>query len=126
MIKNPGEAQTDNTEFRLTALGTYRATWHISVNEPAQWSLWIGVLPAPLQGTGGQFNPHTVALGTPSIVGQATGTAQLVGDVVFATPFANAVIQIRNFANSAGTATVTPAPGGTQAQAVVLIIQQLA
>jgi hypothetical protein len=36
------------------------------------------------------------------------------------------VIQIRNFAASGGTVTVTPLPGGTQAQAVSLIIQQLA
>lgn len=72
------------------------------------------------------FNPLIVALGSPSTVGQATGTSQLVGDVVFATPFANAVIQIRNFAASGGAVTVTPLPGGTQAQAVSLIIEQLA
>ena len=93
------------------------------VDEPAQWSLWIGV--AASQAPGGLFNPHTVALGTPSTVGQAAGTSQLVGDVVFATPFANAVIQIRNFA-SAAAVTVTPLPGGTQAQAVALIIERLA
>jgi hypothetical protein len=126
VINNPGPetTQTDNTEFLLPAQGTYRVTWHISVDEPAQWSLWIGV--AAGQAPGGLFNPQTVALGTPSTVGQATGTAQLVGDVVFATPFANAVIQIRNFAASGGTVTVTPLPGGTQAQAVGLIIERLA
>ena len=63
--------------------------------------------------------------GIRSTIGQATGTSQLVGDVVFATPFANAVIQVRNFA-SAAALTVTPLPGGTQAQAVSLIIEQLA
>jgi hypothetical protein len=124
VINNPGGAQTNNTEFLLPAQGTYRVTWHISVDEPAQWSLWIGVLSG--QGPGGQFNPHTVALGRPSSIGQATGTSQLVGDVIFATPFANAVIQIRNFAASGGTVTVTPLPGGTQAQAVVLNIERLA
>jgi hypothetical protein len=124
IINNPGAAQTNNTEFLLPAQGTYRATWHISVDEPSQWSLWIGAIAG--QAPGGLFNPHIVALGTPSTVGQATGTSQLVGDVVFATPFANAVIQIRNFAASGGTVTVTPLPGGTQAQAVSLIIEQLA
>ena len=123
-INNPGVAQTDNTEFLLPAQGTYRVTWHISVDEPAQWSLWIGA--APGQAPGGLFNPQTAALGTPSTVGQATGTAQLVGDVVFTTPFPNAVIQIRNFAASGGTVTVTPTPGGTQAQAVALVIERLA
>lgn len=122
-INNPGVAQTNNTEFLLPAQGTYRVTWRISVDEPAQWSLWIGA--APSQAPGGLFNPHTVALGTPSTVGQATGTSQLIGDVVIATPFANAVIQIRNFAASGGTVTVTPLPGGTQAQAVGLIIERL-
>ncbi len=124
VINNPGALQTNNTEFLLPAQGTYRATWHISVDEPAQWSLWIGA--APAQAPGGLFSPHTVALGTPSTVGQATGTSQLVGDVVFQTPFANAVIQIRNFAASPGAVTVTPLPGGTQAQAVGLVIERLA
>ncbi len=124
VINNPGAAQTNNTEFLLPAQGTYRVTWHISVNEPAQWSLWIGA--APSQAPGGNFNELTVASGSPSTVGQATGTAQLVGDVIFTTPFANAVIQIRNFAASGGTVTVTPLPGGTQAQGVVLNIERLA
>ena len=123
VINNPGVAQTDNTEFLLPSAGTYRVTWHISVTEPAQWSLWIGA--APAQAPGGLFSPHITALGTPSTVGQATGTAQLVGDVVF-TAIANTVIQIRNFASSAGAVTVTPLPGGTQAQAVSLIIERLA
>ena len=123
VINNPGPLQTDNTEFLLPAQGIYRVTWHISVDEPAQWSLWIGV--AAAQAPGGLFSSHTTALGTPSTVGQATGTAQLVGDVVFETPFANAVIQIRNYA-AAAAVTITPLPGGTQAQAVVLIIQRLA
>jgi hypothetical protein len=124
VINNPGPAQTDNTEFLLPAQGTYRVTWHISVDEPAQWSLWIGV--AAGQAPGGNFNPLTVASGSPSTVGQATGTAQLVGDVVFQTPFPNAVIQIRNYAASGGTVTVTPLPGGTQAQAVAMVIERLA
>jgi hypothetical protein len=124
VINNPGVLQTNNTEFLLPVQGTYRATWHISVDEPAQWSLWIGA--AAGQAPGGLFSPHTVALGRPSTVGQATGTDQLVGDVVFQTPFANAVIQIRNFAASGGTVTVTPVPGGTQAQAVALVIERLA
>ena len=123
-INNPGVLQTNNTEFLLPDQGTYRATWHISTDEPAQWSLWIG--DASAQAPGGLFSPHIAALGTPSAVGQATGTSQFVGDVVFATPFDDAVIQIRNYASSAGAVTVTPLPGGTQAQAVALVIERLA
>lgn len=121
VINNPGAAQTDNTEFLLPTVGIYNVRWHISVDEPAQWSLWIGT--APSQAPGGTFSELIASLGSPSSVGQATGTAQLVGDVIFQTPFANAVIQIRNFAASGGTVTVTPVPGGTQAQAVVLNIE---
>jgi len=62
--------------------------------------------------------------GTPSTVGQVTCTAQLVGDVVRERSFKDAVIQIRNFA-SAAAVTVTPLPGGTQARAAVLVIEQL-
>lgn len=124
VINDPGGTQADNTEFLLPVQGVYRVTWHISVDEPAQWSLWLSANASPAPG--GEFNPLAVALGDPSTVGQAMGTAQLVGDVVFETPFANVAIQIRNFSASGGTLTVTPTPGGTQAQAVVLTIERLA
>ena len=123
VINDPGVAQSDNTEFLLPSVGVYRITWHISSDGPAQWCLWVSTLPSPAPG--GLFNPHTVALGTPSQIGQATGTSQLTGDFLFDNTVANSVIQIRNFASPAAT-TVTPLPGGTQAQAAVLIIQRLA
>ena len=50
----------------------------------------------------------------------------MFGDVVFQNTVANSAIQVRNYAASGGTVTVTPLPGGTQAQAVGLIIQRLA
>jgi hypothetical protein len=122
-INNPGAAQTDNTEFLLPSIGVYHVTWHISVDEAAQFSLWISTTanPAP----GGQFIDLVTALGTPGHIGQATGTSQFYGDVVFRNTVAGSVIQVRNYASSGGTVTVTPLPGGTQAQAVVLIIQRL-
>jgi len=107
----------------LPSVGTYRVTWHISVDEPAQWSIFISTAANP--SPGGLFNPIVVALGAPGNVGQATGTSQLVGDVVFANAVAGSAIQIRNYA-SAAALTVTPLPGGTRAQAAVLIIQRLA
>ena len=137
-INNPGAAQTDNTEFVLPSVGTYRVTWHISVDEAAQWSLWISTDGAmnviAVVGTGGLFSPFrtdvtgnysTTGTGTSSTVGQADLTAQMTGDVVIRNPVAGAAIQIRNFAASGGTVTVTPLPGGTQAQAVVLTIMRL-
>ena len=70
------------------------------------------------------FSQFTTALGVPSLIGQATGTSQLVGDTVFANPVAGAAIQIRN--NGGTPVTVTPTPGGAQAQVAVLIIQRIA
>ncbi len=127
-INNPGPAQTDNTEFILPSVGTYRVTWHISVDEPAQLGLWISsdaqgsIVSSPL--AGGFFTQVATALGAPGQVGRATGTTQLVGDVIFFNPVAGSAIQIRNFA-SFSALTVSPLPGGTQAQAVTLTIQRL-
>jgi|GEM_PF-6948640 len=129
IINNPGPAQTNNTEFILPSVGTYRVKWHISVDEPAQFSLWIstdgnGTIIAPI-GVGGTFSQIFASNGVPSQVGQADLTAQLTGDTIFNNPVAGAAIQVRNYASSAGTVTVTPLPGGTEAQSVVLIIQRL-
>ena len=123
VINNIGVTQADNTEFLLPAQGVYRVSWLISVTATAQFSLWIGLLAG--QAAGGQFQPITVNNGVPSQSGQATGTEQFFGDTIFATPFVNAVIQVRNYASSAAV-TVTPVPGGTQAQSVVLNIMRLA
>ena len=137
-IYNPGPLQVDNTEFILPSVGVYRVTWHISVDEPAQWSLWIStngsstvIVPAGPGGMFSQFKTDPSGMYSPtgtgvaSQVGQASLVAQLGGDVVFLNPVAGAAIQIRNYAASPGTVTVTPVPGGTQAQAVSLIIQRL-
>jgi len=137
-INNPGAAQSNNTEFVLPSVGTYRIAWHISVTEPAQWSLWISTngsgAVVPVGAPGGLFSQfrtdvtgayNTAGTGAPGQIGQATGTSQLSGDVVIRNPVAGAAIQVRNYA-SAAALTVTPVPGGTQAQAVVLIIERLA
>jgi hypothetical protein len=138
IINNPGIAQTDNTEFILPSVGTYHVSWHISVNEPAQWSLWITTdgsgTAIVAGGPGGLFSQFktdisglysTTGSGVASQVGQADLTSQLNGDVIFRNPIAGSAIQIRNYAASGGTVTVTPLPGGTQAQAIVLNIQRL-
>jgi hypothetical protein len=123
LINNPGPAQTDNTEFVLPSVGFYRVTWHITVEEEVQWSLWISTTASPAPG--GQFTEIVTAAGSPSTVGSDARKAQLVGDVIIATPFAFSVIQIRNFSASGGAVTVAALPGGTQAQAVSLIIQRV-
>ena len=121
VINNPGPSQSNNTEFILPSVGTYRVTWHISVDEPAQMSLWINSGPAF---PGGMFIELRTASGAPSNVGQSIGSTQLVGDVIFRNTVANSAIQIRNFA-SPSSLSITPQPGGTRAQAVSLIIQRL-
>ena len=122
VINNPGPAQINNTEFILPSIGTYRVTWHVTVNEPAQWSLWINTAPTP--GGFGLFTEVRVASGAPANVGQSASSSQLVGDVIFRNTVANSAIQIRNYAAQSAV-SVTPLPGGTQAQAVSLIIQRL-
>jgi hypothetical protein len=76
-INNPGVTQVDNTEFLLANAGVYRVTWHISVDEPAQFSLWVGA--AAGQAPGGQFSPVTVNAGVPSQAGRAGLTEKLQG-----------------------------------------------
>jgi hypothetical protein len=126
-INNPGAAQTNNTEFVLPSVGVYRVTWHISITEPGQMSMWIstdglGTVVA-VGAPGGLFDQFKVALGVPSQTGQDTGTNQLYGDTIFTNPVAGSAIQIRNYAGVALTVSVLP--GGTQAQAVVLNIERL-
>jgi len=137
-INDPGAAQTNNTEFILPSIATYNVRWHISVDEAAQWSLWIStngssVVVVPPGGGGGLFsqfktdingNYSASGTGVASQIGQATGTSQLSGDVTFRNPVAGAAVQIRNYA-AAAALTVTPVPGGTQAQGVVLLIQRV-
>ena len=71
----------------------------------------------------GNYSP--IGTGVSSQIGQATGTSQLTGNIIIRNPVAGAAIQIRNYAASGGTVTVTPVPGGTEAQAVVLLIERL-
>lgn len=122
-INDPGVAQTDNTEFILPSVGTYRVQWQVSIDEPGQLALFINTAPTP--GGGGTFTQVTAASGTPGNTGRATGTSLITGDVVFVNSVAGSVIQIRNY-SSAAALTVTPIPGGTQAQAVSLFITRLA
>ena len=90
------------------------------MNEPAQWGLWVKhTLDRWRRSL--YSSPHRT--GSPESSWSSNGTSQLVGDVIFNNTIAGSAIQIRNFASSAGAVTVTPVPGGTQAQAVVLIIR---
>lgn len=140
-INNPGPLQSNNTAFILPSVGTYRISWHISVDEAAQWSLWIStndtgttvVVPPPDNTalfsqfrTDAAGNYSILGTGAPGQIGQATGTSQLKGEVIIRNPTAGAAIQIRNYAAADGAAlTVTPLPGGSQAQSAVLTIIRL-
>lgn len=125
VINNPGAQanQLFNNEFLLPNAGTYRVHWHVSVDEPAQWTLFMSDLPSPAPGLGA-YSPITTAAGTPSTIGHADPVSQLSGDTVFVTPAANHCIQVRNLASPAAL-TITPLPGGTQAQAPNIFIQRL-
>lgn len=88
-------------------------------------ALWKGV--APNQAPNGLFEPIITASGTPSAIGQSTGTQIYNGAVILDFP-AGTVIQVRNYESQGLQATglnITPLPGGTQAQAAVLVITRL-
>ena len=125
-INNPGLLQTNNTEFLLSDVGVYRLHWHISVDQPAQWGLWVSV--APFQAPGGLFTPYVVALGQPACIGQATGTSQLSGDLLFLNSTSGNIYQIRNEAASGGGAglTVSQTPGGQNAQSAIILFTRIA
>ena len=127
VINNPGpfSDQSRNNEFLLPAVGTYRVSWHATFEQPAQTSLFINTAPNIGIG-GGLFDTIQASFGTPGNVERSVGATQLVGDVVFQNTIAPSAIQIRNWASTGAINISPPAGAGTQAQAAVIIIQQLA
>jgi hypothetical protein len=117
--------QTMNTEFILpSAGGIYRITWHVTTDIPTQWCLFVGVTGG--QSLDGSFVPLNINQGSPAQIGTSIGNSELVGDVLMTAPFANTIVEIRNFTSSGGAATIVVLAGGTNAQATSLIIQRIA
>ena len=96
------------SEFLLAAIGTYEVFWQVSINEPGQLVL----------GLNNVEQAHT-------LVGRATGTSQLVNQVLLTTTVANSILTVRNPVGNSTALTMTPVAGGTRPVSASLVIKQI-
>jgi hypothetical protein len=94
--------------FELAAIGTYRVTFQVSVNEPGQLML--------------RLNAAELAY---TVVGRATGTSQIVGDSLVTTTTVDSVLEVINPSGNTPALTITPFAGGTHPVSASLVIQML-
>jgi hypothetical protein len=94
-------------EFTLPAVGVYEVFWQVSINEPGQLAVWLN----------GTLQAFTVA-------GRATGTTQIVNQVLITTTVVDSILTIRN-SGSASALTVTPLAGGANPVSATLVIKQI-
>ncbi len=107
-----GIARRNATEFVLPAVGTYRVSFSVSLNEPGQLAI-------ALDSGGGMVElPNTV-------LGRATGTSLISGETLVKTVTPNSAIELRNPAGNTPALTITPKAGGTHAAAASFVVQQL-
>ena len=107
-----GIRRLTSTTFLLPAIGTYEISWQVSITEPGQLVLGLN------SGGGNVELPTTVA-------GRATGTDQIVNDVLITTTSVNNVLSLRNPAGEPTALTVTPLAGGTDPVSGWLVIKQI-
>jgi hypothetical protein len=107
-----GIVRTGVDTFQLPAIGTYEVSWQVSVTEAGQLDLWLD------PGTGAIEQLNTVA-------GRATGTSQIVNDVLITTNAVNSVLSVRNPSGNSPALTITPLAGGTHAESGWLVIKQV-
>ena len=103
-----GISRSSASQFTLPAIGIYEVTWQVSITEAGQLDL----------ATNGTELPQTV-------VGRATGTSQIVGDVLIQTTTLNTLLDVRNPTGNSTALTVTPDAGGTTAVSGTLVIKRI-
>ncbi|SHN84790.1 hypothetical protein [Desulfitobacterium chlororespirans] len=101
--------RTSDTEFNLSAIGTYQVLFQVSVSEAGQLVLTLD----------GDDLAYTA-------VGRATGTSQIVGMAYVTTTVTDSVLTVRNPADNATALTITPIAGGTVPVSAQLVITQIA
>ena len=101
-------ARTGLSTFNLSAIGTYRIWFQVSVDEAGQLILTLN----------GADLAYTV-------VGRSAGTSQIVEMAVVTTTVVNSLLTVRNPAGSALALTVSPLAGGTRPVSAHLIITQV-
>ncbi|MCK9463999.1 MAG: collagen-like protein, partial [Proteobacteria bacterium] len=100
------------SEFILPSIGVYEVSWQVSVNEAGQLVLGLD------SGSGVVELPYTVA-------GRATGTSQIVNQVLVTTTSASSILTVRNPVGNPAALTVTPLAGGAQPVSASLVIKQI-
>jgi len=107
-----GISRASASEFILPAIGVYEVSWQVSVSEAGQLILGLD------GGSGVVEQDNTVA-------GRATGTSQIVNDVLLTTTTANSLLTVRNPAGNSTALTITPLAGGTRPVSASLLIKQI-
>ena len=106
-----GIVRASATQFILPVVGTYEVFYQVSTSEPGQLSIWLNGAP--------------VASVTPrSRAGRATGTSQIVNDVMITTTLPGMLLTIVNDASPAAL-TITPLAGGTGSVSATLLIKRV-
>ena len=103
-----GITRSSATTFTLPSIGVYEVTWQVSISEAGQLILTLN----------GADLAYTV-------VGRATGTSQITGDVLIQTTVINSVLTVRNPAGEGTALTVTPLAGGVRPVSGSLVIKQI-
>jgi len=94
--------------FNLSAIGTYRVAFDVSVTEAGQLILTLN----------GADLVYTA-------VGRATGTSEITGEALVQTTVVNSILDVENPAGNSQALTITPLAGGTRPVTATLIVQQL-
>jgi hypothetical protein len=102
----------NNTQFQLSAIGSYQVLFQASIKESGQLVLTLD------SGAGALEQAYTV-------VGRDTGTSQIVGMAVINTTVANSVLTVRNPAGESTALTLEPVAGGTNPVSAHLVITQI-
>jgi len=101
-------SRLDASDFLLGAIGTYQVSFQVSVSEAGQ--LMLALNGAPLSYT---------------VVGRATGTAQIVGMALVTTTIVNSTLSVQNPVGNSTALTVTPLAGGSYPVGAHLVITQI-
>jgi hypothetical protein len=103
-----GISRSNADSFVLSAIGTYRVSFAVSVSEAGQLQLSLDSVPLP----------YTVS-------GRATGTSQITGEALVTTTTIDSVLSVINPAGNSTALTITPLAGGTQPVAASLVVEKL-
>ena len=108
MIANTNIGRISDTEFLLSAIGTYFVTFNVPVNEAGQLVLTLNGVELPY-----------------AVYGRATGTSNIMGTTIITNTTANSILTLRNPAENATALTITPNAGGTLPVTAHLTLIQL-